>query len=98
MSQSSDKRTVVVEAIGRIRDITESTTHSIQQLAQMNIEVANAATEQSNVVAGVTGSIAKIATMASDIGESSTEATEEVSRMTELAQDVQQVSSKFKVS
>jgi methyl-accepting chemotaxis protein len=97
MSQSSDKRTVVVEAIGRIRDITESTTLSIQRLAQMNIEVANAATEQSNVVVDVTKRISKIANIASEIGDSSSEATEEFGRMTELAQNVQQVSSKFKV-
>jgi methyl-accepting chemotaxis protein len=97
MAQSSEKRSVVVDAISSIREITESTTNSIRQLADMNVLVANSAIEQSQVVGGISGNVSGIAELAVEIGQSSVQAREEFEKLTALAKNIQEVSDKFSV-
>jgi len=71
MARSDKQRVVVIEAMGRIRDIIGSSNASIQQLSEMNIQVATAASEQSTVSSEIAERINGIASLADDIGNSS---------------------------
>ncbi|WP_025565621.1 methyl-accepting chemotaxis protein [Psychromonas sp. SP041] len=73
MARSDKQRVVVTEAMGRIRDIIGSSNQSIQQLSEMNIQVATAASEQSTVSSEIAERINGIASLADDIGNSSAE-------------------------
>ena len=73
MARSDKQRVVVTEAMGRISDIIGSSNQSIQQLSEMNIQVATAASEQSTVSSEIAERINGIASLADDIGNSSAE-------------------------
>ncbi len=73
MARSDKQRIVVTEAMGRIREIIGSSNESIQQLSEMNIQVATAASEQSTVSSEIAERINGIASLADDIGNSSAE-------------------------
>ncbi len=97
MATSSEKRSSVVDAMGAIRGLIASTTTSIQQLADMNVHVATAATEQSTVVNEIAESVNGIATLAEEVGAGSIESRRQFETLEQLAHDLTQVSNKFKV-
>lgn len=97
MAISTEKRSSVVDAMGKIRGLISSTTNSIQQLADMNVHVATAASEQSAVVNEIAESVNGIATLAEEVGSGSIESRQQFETLEQLAHDLNQVSSKFKV-
>ncbi|WP_417698465.1 methyl-accepting chemotaxis protein [Psychromonas sp.] len=74
MARSDEQRQVVTDAMAKIREFIHSSNQGIQQLSEMNVQVATAASEQSTVSSEIAERINGIASLAEDIGNSSTEA------------------------
>jgi methyl-accepting chemotaxis protein len=97
MSKSDEQRTVVTEAMARIRDIIGNSNRAIQQLAEMNVQVATAATEQSSVSTDIAMRINSIASLAEDIGSGSTEARMQLERLENQSAQITNMTDKFTV-
>ncbi|KGJ87315.1 methyl-accepting chemotaxis protein [Colwellia psychrerythraea] len=97
MSESADKRAAVSDAMSAIRGLIDSTSGSIKELTEMNIQVATAASEQSTVASQVAESITGIANLANEIGEGSSVSREKFEELEFLSQELNQVSDKFVV-
>ena len=97
MDESSEKRTAVIEAMGAIRELIDSTTDSIKQLTEMNVQVATSATEQSAVAREIAQSVTGIASLAENIGKGSSISRQKFEELESLAQELNQVADKFKV-
>ncbi|GAA6170998.1 methyl-accepting chemotaxis protein [Colwellia sp. KU-HH00111] len=97
MGESADKRAAVSDAMSTIRALIDSTSDSIKQLTEMNIQVSTAASEQSMVASQVAESISGIATLAEEIGEGSSVSREKFEELESLSHELNQVSDKFKV-
>ena len=97
MSESAEKRAAVSDAMSAIRGLIDSTSGSIKELTEMNIQVATAASEQSTVASQVAESITGIASLAKEIGEGSSVSREKFEELEYLSQELNQVSDKFVV-
>lgn len=97
MGESAEKRVAVSDAMSTIRALIDSTSDSIEQLTEMNMQVSTAASEQSNVANQIAESISGIANLAEDIGEGSSVSREKFEELESLSQELNQVSDKFVV-
>lgn len=97
MAASTMKRAAALEAMGKIRQLIGSTSSTIQNLANMNILVATAATEQSAVIDDVAHTINKITSLAEEVGRGSHESQRQFETLEHLAKDINTVSNKFKL-
>lgn len=96
MVNTTEKRTIVIESMDTISGIIHSTSESIKQLTYMNVDVSNAATQQSTVVNDMAKNISGIADLADSIGRSSQETNEQFVRLEEQSTRIQMVTGKFK--
>lgn len=96
MANTTEKRTAVIESMDAITDIINSSSESIKQLTNMNIDVSNAANQQSTVVNDMAKNISGIADLADAIGKSSKDTNVQFSRLEEQSQRILQVTNKFK--
>lgn len=97
MAASTEKRASALEAMGKIRNLIGSTSSTIENLANMNILVATAATEQSAVIDDVAETVNNIATLAEEVGRGSSESQRQFETLETLAEGVNKVADKFKV-
>jgi len=97
MARSDEQRAVVTEAMGRIRDIISGSNNAIQQLSEMNIQVATAASEQSSVSAEIAERINGIASLADEIGSGSTEARTQFASLEQQSKLISDMTNKFTV-
>tara|TARA_R110002050_G_scaffold55155_1_gene124623 strand:+ start:825 stop:2498 length:1674 start_codon:yes stop_codon:yes gene_type:complete len=95
MGESANKRTAVSDAMSTIRGLIDSTSDSIKQLTEMNIQVSTAATEQSMVASQIAQSISGIADLAEDIGVGSSISREKFEELEILSIELHKVSDKF---
>lgn len=95
MGESANKRAAVSDAMSTIRGLIDSTSNSIKQLTEMNIQVSTAATEQSMVASQIAKSISGIAGLAEDIGIGSSISREKFEELESLSQELNKVSDKF---
>ncbi|TXR54707.1 methyl-accepting chemotaxis protein [Reinekea thalattae] len=96
MTNTSEQRTRVIEAMDTITAIINSSSESIKHLTNMNIDVSNAANQQSEVVNEMANKISGIAEIAETIGQSSQETSKQFNRLEDQSQLIQQVANKFK--
>ncbi len=97
ISHSAEKRALVIDATQNIRQLVTSSFDSIQKLADMNIQVAAAAEEQSSVVHGVTDSIARITNLADEVGAGAEDVRDRAEKLNNLSSDLNEISGKFTV-
>lgn len=95
ISESADKRADVLAAMSTIRALIDSTSDSIKQLTEMNIQVSTAASEQSTVASEIAESISGIATLAEEIGEGSSLSRQQFEALEDLSNELNEVSDKF---
>jgi methyl-accepting chemotaxis protein len=95
MGESASKRSAVSEAMSTIRELIDSTSDSIKQLTEMNIQVSTAATEQSTVASQIAQSISGIADLAENIGVGSSLSREKFEELECLSHELNKVSDKF---
>jgi methyl-accepting chemotaxis protein len=95
MSESAEKRAAVSDAMSTIRGLIDSTSGSIKELTEMNIQVSTAAYEQSTVASQIAESITGIASLAKEIGEGSSVSREKFEELENLSYELNQVSDKF---
>lgn len=95
MGESANKRTAVSDAMSTIRGLIDSTSDSIKQLTEMNIQVSTAATEQSMVASQIAHSISGIADLAEEIGRGSSISREQFEELESLSLALNKVSDKF---
>lgn len=95
MNNTSQKREAVVAAMDTITEIINSSSESIRRLTNMNVDVSNAATQQSEVVSEMARNLSGIADLADQIGKQSDETTQEFNRLEEQSEKIQQVTDKF---
>lgn len=96
MSNTSEKRDAVVNAMGEITGIIDSSSESMKNLTVMNVEVSTSADEQSKVVSQMAESISDIANLADQIGISSNNTSTQLQRLEFQSSIIQKVTSKFK--
>jgi len=97
MKSTEQSQTMVNEAMEAIKGLVESTTTSIEKLAEMNTLMATAASEQSVVVNEISQSINEIASIAEEIGEGSTTTKQQFDEVAQLSSHIDSVSKKFTV-
>ena len=97
MAHSDQQRAVVTEAMGRIREIIGHSNKAIQQLSEMNVQVATAATEQSSVSTNIAERINGIASLADDIGSGSTAARAQFESLEQQSTLIAEITDKFTV-
>jgi len=97
MARSGEQRVVVTEAMGRIREIIGNSNKAIQELSEMNIQVATAASEQSSVSTDIAQRINGIASLADDIGSGSTAARAQFESLEQQSQLIGEITNKFTV-
>lgn len=97
MATTVSSRNEVNNAMEAINKLVESTTNSIKQLSEMNTMVATRSNEQSKVASDITKSVNQIALSAEQIGEGSLETQSQFVQVSNLAKQLDQVSSKFSV-
>lgn len=97
MQGSVSQRQKVTEAMGKINSIIASSTESIKALTLMNVQVANAANEQSQVANSISKNVSGIATLAEDIGEDSAKTAQQMAKLEQQSQIIKQITDKFKV-
>lgn len=95
VARSTEKRTVALEAIESIRHLVDTALSSIQSLANMNIQVATASTQQSAVVNDVAKSLGGVTTLAEQVGESAHQSRQQLEELEVLAQELNGISEKF---
>jgi methyl-accepting chemotaxis protein len=96
MSNTTEKRTAVIESMDAITLIINSSSESIKQLTIMNVDVSNAANQQSSVVNDMAQNISGIADLADSIGKSAKETNVQFARLEEQSDLIQRVTNKFK--
>jgi methyl-accepting chemotaxis protein len=97
MGISTSKRSEVVESMKIISDLMTSASSSITRLADMNLQVASSATEQSAVAGDIAKSVNGIADLADKIGQGATESRRKFEKLEEVSSQLNLVSDKFKV-
>jgi methyl-accepting chemotaxis protein len=97
MAKSDEQRSVVIEAMARIREIIGNSNESIRQLAEMNVQVATSATEQSSVAHDIAERVNSIASLAEEIGSGSTQARVHLERLSEQSTQITSMTRKFTV-
>ncbi|MGR0278553.1 methyl-accepting chemotaxis protein [Marinomonas dokdonensis] len=97
MKGSVSQREKVTEAMAKINDIIASSTESIKNLTLMNVQVANAANEQSQVANSISQNVSGIASLAENIGEDSAKTAQQMAKLEEQSQLIKQITDKFKV-
>ena len=97
MARSDEQRAVVTEAMGRIREIIGNSNKAIQQLSDMSVQVATAATEQSSVSTNIAERINGIASLADDIGSGSTAARAQFESLEQQSKLIAEITDKFTV-
>ena len=97
MRGSMNSRELVVEAMDKISEIINSSTESIQNLTQMNVQVSTAAHQQSEVASDIAKNVVGIAQLAESIGNESNDTAEQMALLEEQAQIIKNISDKFKV-
>ncbi len=95
MGDSAEKRAAVSDAMSTIRDLIDSTSESIKELTEMNIQVSTAASEQSTVASEIAESISGIANLAEEIGEGSSVSRVKFEELETLSHELNEVSDKF---
>jgi len=97
MNSSDQQRKVVTEAMSAIRDLIGKSNMGIQQLSEMNEQVATAASEQSTVSDEIAERINGIAMIAEDIGNSSTSARTQFESLKQQSKLIADMTQKFTV-
>jgi len=97
MSKSDKQRVVVTQAMGCIREIIGSSNQAIQQLSEMNIQVATAASQQSAVSSEIAERINGIASLADNIGDSSSASRTQFASLEQQSQLITKMTNKFTV-
>lgn len=97
MARSDEQRVVVTEAMARIREIIGNSNEAIQQLSEMNVQVATAASEQSSVSNELAERINGIASLADEIGSGSTQARAQFESLEQQSKLIAQMTNKFTV-
>lgn len=97
MGESAEKRNAVSDAMSTIRDLIDSTSNSIKELTEMNVQVSTAASEQSTVANQIAESVTGIANLAEDIGQGSSLSREKFEELENLSRELNQVTDKFTV-
>ncbi|WP_175550762.1 methyl-accepting chemotaxis protein [Marinomonas polaris] len=97
MSESLKRREAVVEAMAKINEIIHSSSQSIRNLTQMNVQVSTAAYQQSQVASDIAKNVVGIAELAKNIGEDSSHTAEQMALLEDQAHVIKEVSDKFKV-
>lgn len=97
IKQSAVKRAEVIAGMSQIKTIISSTTDSMSQLNEMNVQVATAATQQSSVANNIAETINDIATLAQNIGAGSSNSRSQLEQLEGLAQSVRNVAGKYQV-
>jgi len=97
MNKSDKQRVVVTQAMGCIREIIGSSNQAIQQLSEMNIQVATAASQQSAVSSEIAERINGIASLADNIGDSSSASRTQFASLEQQSQLITKMTNKFTV-
>ncbi len=95
VARSAEKRTLALDAIESTRHLVDAALSSIQTLANMNIQVATASTEQSAVVNDVAKSVSGVTTLAEQVGESAHQSRQQLGELETLAKELNGISNKF---
>jgi methyl-accepting chemotaxis protein len=98
MTNTTEQRTKVIDAMDTITNIIHSSSESIKHLTRMSIDVSNAANQQSTVVNDMAKNISGIADIAESIGQSSQETSKQFTRLEDQSQLIQRVTNKFKTN
>ena len=97
MHGSMQSRELALEAMAKINEIINSSTESIQNLTQMNIQVSTSAHQQSEVASDIAKNVVGIAELAESIGNESNNTAEQMILLEEQAKVIKGISDKFKV-
>lgn len=97
MKSSIEKREIVESAMSKISEIIHSSSNSINNLTQMNIQVFTGASEQSKVASDIAKNVVGIAELANHIGEESNKTAEQMSLLDDQVKIITHISDKFKV-
>ena len=97
MHGSLQRREMVVEAMAKISEIIHSSTESIKNLTQMNVQVSTAAHQQSEVATDIAKNVVGIAELAENIGHESNQTAEQMDLLEVQAKSIKEISDKFKV-
>ena len=97
MRGSMQRREMVENAMAKISEIIYSSTDSIKNLTQMNVQVSTAAYQQSQVASDIAKNVVGIAELAENIGDESNQTAEQMLLLEEQAQVIKSISDKFKV-
>ncbi|MGJ8647981.1 MAG: methyl-accepting chemotaxis protein [Marinomonas colpomeniae] len=97
MHGSMQRREMVEAAMAKISEIIYSSTDSIKNLTQMNVQVSTAAYQQSEVATDIAKNVVGIAQLAENIGDESNQTAEQMVLLEEQAQVIKSISDKFKV-
>ncbi len=96
MEQSQEMTAVSVSQASKAGDSLQTITSSINSIMEMNTMIASAAEEQSAVTEEINKNIVAISQLAEQTTEASNQTSNSSSQLTELAQDLQILVSKFK--
>ncbi|WOD07990.1 methyl-accepting chemotaxis protein [Marinomonas sp. GJ51-6] len=97
MQGSLQRREMVVEAMAKISEIIHSSTESIKNLTQMNVQVSTAAHQQSEVATDIAKNVVGIAELAENIGHESSQTAAQMDLLEVQAKSIKEISDKFKV-
>ncbi|MBR7889785.1 methyl-accepting chemotaxis protein [Marinomonas sp. A79] len=97
MQGSLERRERVLNAMSKISEIINSSTESIKNLTQMNVQVSTAAHQQSDVASDIAQNVVGIAELAKDIGQDADKTATQMQLLEEQAQVIKSISDKFKV-
>ncbi|MCB5163055.1 methyl-accepting chemotaxis protein [Marinomonas algarum] len=97
MQGSMQRREEVMKAMAKISDIILSSTDSIKNLTQMNVQVSTAADQQSQVASDIAQNVVGIAELAKDIGQDANKTATQMQLLEEQAQVIKGIGDKFKV-
>ena len=96
MARSTASREAVAEAMAQIQELVASTTQNIENLAERNVQIATAATEQSSVAQDIARSVNDVSTSSEAIKDQTEETTAQFHRVQELAEEIAEVASHFR--
>ncbi|EAR10883.1 methyl-accepting chemotaxis protein [Reinekea blandensis] len=96
MARSTASREAVAEAMAQIQELVASTTENIENLAERNVQIATAATEQSSVAQDIARSVNDVSTSSEAIKDQTEETTAQFHRVQELAEEIAEVASHFR--
>lgn len=97
MHSSIEQRELVVSAMDKINTIIHSSTESINNLTQMNVQVSTSAHQQSEVAGEIANNVVGVARIAESIGVDASENAEQVALLEEQSQVIKNISDKFTV-